>query len=189
MKNWLETRSGVIVDLTDPRPGDIHRADIAHALANTCRYGGHTSEFYSVAEHCVLMADWAFDFHGPDHVYNNKQEFARECLLHDAAEAYVGDLVSGVKRLVPGFQELEDRFDRVIRQAFGLGPCRWSAEVKEADTRILVDEAVRLMTTKGARWKILEDVRSLGVEIKCWKPDQARDEFLWRFERYVEGAT
>jgi hypothetical protein len=55
-KHEVETFSGLYVDTEDPRPDTIRLEDIAHALANTCRYGGHCSRFYSVAEHAVFCS-------------------------------------------------------------------------------------------------------------------------------------
>jgi 5'-deoxynucleotidase YfbR-like HD superfamily hydrolase len=68
--------------------------DIAHALSNICRYAGHTKRFYSVAEHCVVMAELF-----PDE--------AKAALLHDAAEAYFGDLPRPIKQMFPQFREME----------------------------------------------------------------------------------
>ena len=79
---WMLTATGHRFFLNDPRPEDIHIEDIAHALANICRFGGHSRTFYSVAEHSILVAEILRQDSQPRHVI-----FAG--LMHDAAEAYV----------------------------------------------------------------------------------------------------
>jgi hypothetical protein len=75
------TASGRLVDLAHPDLDSICVEDIAHALSHLCRYSGMVREFYSVAQHCVLVS------HHPA-----VQGYELEALLHDAAEAYTGDL-------------------------------------------------------------------------------------------------
>ena len=54
---WIETYTGRKFWPLAPSPDDIDIFDIAQALSMTCRYKGHTNEFYSVAEHSVLLAE------------------------------------------------------------------------------------------------------------------------------------
>jgi hypothetical protein len=84
--DWMQTFTGRAFYPLDPRPEDIDPVDIAHALSLICRYGGHSSRFYSVAEHCVLMSHAV----APEH--------ALWALLHDATEAYLGDMIRPLKR-------------------------------------------------------------------------------------------
>ena len=74
----IQTSSGRYIDLLAPSSGDIAIEDIAHALSHIARFNGHTSEFYSVAQHCVLCSRV------------NPGVMSFEKLLHDAAEAYIG---------------------------------------------------------------------------------------------------
>lgn len=82
--------SGTYLDLLNPDPTLIHPGDIAHHTAMTVRYGGGVRRFYSVAEHAVLVADLLVWQDKPD-------EIVAAGLLHDAAEAYVGDVIAPLK--------------------------------------------------------------------------------------------
>ncbi len=97
----------------DPRPEEMHIEDIAHALSNTCRFNGHISRFYSVAEHSVHMADQLSD------KGKNTQRWA---LLHDATEAYIGDMVRPLKHssVLEAFRDTEDVIHICVAKKFGL---------------------------------------------------------------------
>ena len=128
----LKTYSGVEIDLLNPKEEDILIEDIAHALANTCRFNGHVKRFYSVAEHSVLCAN----------LIENKR-YQLDALLHDASEAYLGDITRPLKALLPNYMAIEERFQRVIAKKFGLS-FPMPKEVKEIDNRMLVIEAQQL---------------------------------------------
>lgn len=125
--------SGALFDVLQPNPGDIRLDDIAHALSNICRFNGHTKEFYSVAQHSLLVSDLV-DY-----------EHKLQALMHDAAEAYVGDVVTPVKFLLGDkYRELITGVEKSIAQAFGY-PAELSEEVKAADLRALYLEFCFLM--------------------------------------------
>lgn len=179
---WVQTYSGIAFDLLDPRPEMVEIKDIAHALAHQCRYNGHTSHFYSVAQHSVLVSN-ALETVGSD------RELLLWGLLHDAAEAYVGDLVSPVKRLLrlkAGGATLASDFDRVeaqiqgvIVQKYGLGPNE-PAEVTEYDLRLLATERRDLFGQCPRDWQLKYE--PLYQRIVVW-PATAETEFLRRFDR------
>lgn len=105
----LTTYSGHHFDPLCPDPDLICIEDIAHALSNVCRYGGHADMFYSVAQHSSLMSSYC------------PHRLARACLLHDAAEAYVGDMVRPIKHgteLGEVFTEIEDYLLHMIFEKF-----------------------------------------------------------------------
>lgn len=119
-------RSGRYFDLTDPDPELVSIDDIAPALARLCRFTGHGA-FYSVAEHSVRVS------------YLVPPQLALWGLMHDAAEAYLGDVSAPLKSLLPDYRAIEDRIEPVVFGAFGLtGPI--PAEVKEADMLSLTIE-------------------------------------------------
>lgn len=178
--DWMQTFTGRAFYPLAPRIEDIEPVDIAHSLAMQCRYNGHVQRFYSVAEHCVLLHDWIFEAFGED---NRNDEVTRNlalaALLHDAAEAYIGDMVRPLKRSMPDFCAVDDALTDLIYERFGLPFSKLPAVVKEADTRILLDERAVLLGAPPQSWS-LGDAQPLGVEIKAWSPDVARVEYLSR---------
>ena len=131
---WMSTFTGKRFDPINPDVRTINIEDIAHALANLCRWGGHTSEFYSVAEHSYLVSKCC------------GEGYELDGLLHDAAEAYVGDMLKPIKynsRLGAEFKKFESRVTAAIAQRFGLGS--EPPSVKIADMRVLMAEARDLM--------------------------------------------
>lgn len=122
-------------DIVDPKPELIDILDIASALSKVCRFGGHVREFYSVAQHSVLCAQLA------------SPAAKRHALLHDAAEAYIGDLVRPLKyipEIYEQYSQLESKLESVIYERFGLDPVA-PPEVKEIDDRVVQHEAFYLM--------------------------------------------
>lgn len=124
----FSTLSGRRVHVLDPKPEDVALGDIANALSRICRFGGQVYAHVSVAQHSVMVAEIVADLGG------SKQEQLIG-LLHDATEAYVGDVISPLKRQLPGFQEIERKWALAIGQAFNLGDAlaNESALVKQAD--------------------------------------------------------
>ncbi len=170
----MQTYTGAQFWPMDPRASEVDPDDIAHALSMLCRYGGHSSEFYSVAEHCVLMS------------HAVSPENALAALLHDASEAYLVDVPRPLKRSagMEAYRVAEARVMDEIAARFGLsGGDAWyglPAEVKRADHRILVDERARLMSLgMHLDWR-LGDVEPLGVKIQCWAPAIAEERFIER---------
>ena len=94
-------QSGAWFDFLDPESSDFAIEDIAAGLSNICRYAGQCSGFYSVAEHSLLVSEVAFD-----HAY--------AALMHDAAEAFIGDVTRPLKQLLPDFKRIEAPH-RVVR--------------------------------------------------------------------------
>jgi hypothetical protein len=163
--DWMQTYTGRAFYPMDPRAEDIDPRDIAHALSMLCRYGGHVSRFYSVAEHCVLMSYMV-------------GECSLWALLHDATEAYVGDMIRPLKSGMPTYREVENRLMRRVCDRFGL-PYTCPAEVKEADNRILLDERSALMWPPAQPWAV-EDLAPLGVPVTGWTPAEAERQYLVR---------
>jgi len=181
--DWMQTFTGGRFYPMDPRPEEIEPADIAHALSLLCRYNGHVDRFYSVAEHCVHLSNVV---PRTDALFTH----ARWALLHDATEAYVGDMIRPLKQSMPDYRAAEDRVMVAIAERFGLGgPLEaWMPDaVKEADTRILLDERAALMSATRHRWGV-DDLEPLGVEIHGWPPEVAEREWLNRFRELMPGG-
>lgn len=165
--DWMQTYTGRAFYPLDPRAEDVDPHDIAHALAMICRYGGHTRSYYSVAEHCVLMSHAV----APGN--------ALWALLHDATEAYVGDMIRPLKQHMPAYRAAEKQVMAAICDRFGLDhDC--PAEVKDADLRILRDERDALMVPAPHPWRSVEGVSPLGVTVEGWAPVEAEKRYLDR---------
>ena len=167
--SWMQTYSGIRFFPEDPRPHMICMDDIAHALSLSCRYNGQCRRFYSVAEHSVLVSTMV------------PPELALPALLHDAAEAYVGDIVRGVKHLVQGFAEIEDKILSVILLKYGCCPVLDPA-IKQADEAVLYWEKQVLMPGHY-NWGLREPLEKVNIE--CWNPEDAKRVFLGRFRELV----
>lgn len=164
----LTTWSGRMVDFTNPSPDDIHIVDIAVALSRECRYASHASHFYSVAQHSVLRSRIV------------SQELAIEALLHDAAEAYIKDIPTPLKRQLPDYKVIEARFDWAIRVHFGL-PEESSQAIKEADNILLVTEVRDLFPAGRVLHKVPVAVEPMNGRIWPLARETAKDQFMDRF--------
>lgn len=175
--DWMITYTGRRFYPLDPRVSEVDWRDIAHSLAFTCRYGGHVRRFYSVAEHCAILAGYFLRLGKPD--------LAKWALLHDAAEAYVGDIIRPLKPSLDGFAQVEADVEFVIFERAGLiAPgAEWDgklpAEVKDADNRIIADEARALFgpdQIRSADWRLT--MEPLGVQVGAMHPDAAERHFI-----------
>jgi hypothetical protein len=171
--DWLQTYSGRKFYPLDPRPEDVAIEDIAHALANTCRYAGHSLCFYSVAEHAVQVS-----LHVPP-------QHALWGLLHDAAEAYTADIPRPLKPFLFGWKEIEARVMRAVCDHFGL-PHAEPPEVKAVDAGILADEKFAVMED-GPAWGSIG--APIGAEIRGLSPMEAKIAFLARFHALTRGGA
>lgn len=163
---WIYTNSGRQFYPLDPRPGDIDINDIAHSLANQCRFSGHCRKHYSVAQHSVLVS-----------MLCDPQD-ALWGLLHDASEAYLIDVPSPLKKL-PEFlfyREAEARLMAMVCDVFGLNRDE-PPSVKIADRRMCVTEARDLMKTKTCQ----VDAEPYDTCVVAWSHQVARSAFLNRF--------
>jgi hypothetical protein len=161
-------RSGRYFDFVNPTVDMIDPGDIAWALARICRFNGHSKGFYSVAQHSVLVAS----------ICPRNDEFAG--LMHDAAEAYVGDMVSPLKQLCPDFKVVETRVERVIAERFGL-PWPNPPSIKHADLRLLRTEQRDLTTGSKDTWSSADDHLPMREWIEPWPSEHAEHVWLDRF--------
>lgn len=163
----IQTYSGAMFDFLDPDPDTIIIEDIAHSLSLTNRFGGHTQKAYSVAQHCVLCAQMA------------PVGLSFQALMHDAQEAYVGDVATPLKQLLPDYQAMEARVEGAVRDKFGL-PREFDPRVKEVDTRMLATEAKHL----GFHWwnsLPASPYSSDQLRFEVWGPGRSYHEFMDMF--------
>ena len=176
--DWIQTFSGARFWPMDPRAEEVRIEDIAHALALVSRFGGHCRVFYSVAQHSVLVSEQC----GP--------EDALAGLLHDSAEAYLGDIPRPLKRQpeMVGYRVAEARVQRVVFERFGL-PWPMDMSVKIADEALLATEARDLMGVAGdfPTWELPQP--PLPNRVEPWDWATAKREFLYRFALLTMGGT
>lgn len=146
-KPYMLTASGKHFNLLDPKPEQVDHHDIFAAISKLCRFTGHCSEIYTVGQHSLLVMSLV-----PD-------EFRFEALMHDAAEAYTGDVGTPLKVVLgPAFREVEHRIEAVVREKYGL-PAKLSPEVKHADIVALGLEKRWLMPEDYESWPLLEGIK------------------------------
>lgn len=143
----------------------ISIGDIAHALSNICRFGGHCPTFYSVAQHSVMVS------------FMVPPEHALAALLHDASEAYLSDVVRPAKRMLPEYKQLEQEIHDQIAEHFGVDLNHPS--IKEADNLALYAEAKHFFGDV-TDW-CLDDFEC-HVRITPVSPEDAKRMFLMRYE-------
>jgi hypothetical protein len=173
---FIQTLSGRRVNPLDASAADIDPADVARALAHICRFGGHSRHFYSVAQHSVIVCD-LLEAEGatPDELM--------AALLHDASEAYLGDLPHPIKHrseLGAAFKAAEKRLEAVIAERFALPDA--SARVKPLDRALLATER-KVFSDVSWHWPELDGAHELDLKIEAWAPERAHEEFTRRYER------
>lgn len=173
----IATISGRVVDLAAPTPDMIDIEDIAHALSLLCRYNGHVEYHYSVAQHSCLVADHLHV--NPPKRRHTPDEWAFSGLMHDAAEAYVGDMGSPLKKMLPEFSMAEDAVFWAIADAFDYTPL----DVHNADIYLYAWERRDVAHVPGI-WDVPADLVLPEQIITPWPAAQAKAEFLERFGRY-----
>jgi len=167
---WIQTYTGKQFFPFNPKSESIDIIDIAFSLGKKCRFNGHTIGFYSVAEHSLSVCELL-----------ERQELPPKIclwgLLHDASEAYTGDISGPIKPFLSGFKKIEENIEKCIAKKFKL-PWPISPIVKRADLRLLSIEAYHVMKTPHpAKWDILF-CRSTGIKINNWNWQEATKSFL-----------
>ncbi len=167
--SYIQTLSGKHINYLNINHEDIVIEDIATALSHICRFAGHLPEFYSVAQHSVLVSQLV------------PAEFALEALLHDAAVAYCQDIPAPLKRLLPDYQRIEAYVDSEIRAKFGL-PAHQHDTVKYADLVMLGTERRDLDIDDGTVWPVLDGIPPTDLfTVIPLRPCQAYGLFMARF--------
>lgn len=174
---WAQLHSGSAWEFLRPDFDEIDLRDIAHSLSMQCRWNGHTQRFYSVAEHCVLVAETVRRMGG-----TSTEVLA--ALLHDAPEAYLADLPGPLKGMLPEYQQIEWEHARCITVRFGLALGDLSLPiVVQADRMMLRLEGQQLITPSPRFDDWLESLHQPLAEpvmpdLKCLTPDDARQAFM-----------
>lgn len=175
INNCMLTYTGQYVNILEPDPATINISDIAHALSQINRFGGHTRCFYSVAQHCVLAS------------YLVTQKYQMHTLLHVAAEAYYGDMIHPLKHLAHhrAYRDHESVMQSLIYERFGLGRAQDQEcldIVRTADLIMLATERRDLMAPDQTPWAILHGIKPARGTIRPMMPHAAETAFLKRYK-------
>lgn len=154
--NAIFIRSGILFDVFNPKVEDIFEEDIAHALSQLCRYGGHSPDFYSVAQHSYLCS-----------FFPGTPQEQLECLMHDGSEAYMVDLPRPIKRAFPEYIRIENNLLEVIFKHYDLN-FPLSKHVHDVDDAMLSIEFNAFYTNPDPTFEF-------------WVPKEAKKKFLERF--------
>lgn len=173
---WMLTATGRRVSLSEIGPADIDIADIAHHLSHLCRFTGATRQFYSVAEHSLLVCDLV----RCRALHDYWLQLA--ALLHDAHEAYLGDISTPLKQVVGEFSAIDRAVSRAVAARFGL-PATQAPEVKRADLEALAIEKRDLMPDHPEPWAVLKGIEPPdGWCAILTTPEDSRLSYLQRFQ-------
>jgi uncharacterized protein len=205
--DWVETRTGISFHPFDPKPEEVDIRDIAHSLSMLCRFNGHCSEFYSVAEHSIRVVDLlaAQDIHTPAGLLRG--------LLHDAGEAYVSDIPRPIKKNVSTFRVIEKNICSVIFERFYISSKEIYFDylsqaphllftngegvltsididdyIKQADNILLATEARDLDMNREDNW-YLENNNPLPQVIVPLSQTEAKRLFLRKFYELASKVT
>lgn len=158
---YMQTFSGIKFYPDKIKKSDILLDDIIHALSNTCRYSGHSKEFYSVAEHCIVMADFF-----PEH--------KKLALFHDAAEAYMGDLPRPIKNLIPDYKKIELDLLNIILEMVGIQLTHANINlIERMDTYMLSHErrSPKIMQNRKLTWgDSIDTLNDSLYDFECYPP-------------------
>ena len=146
MPGTIRVRSGKYVDVLNLSAESVDPKDIAHGLAHLCRFGGHTAQYYSVAEHSLHVAAMLMRQFGDE-------DLALAGLLHDAAEAYLGDIVRPLKHTdtMNKYRDVEEIAETAIESRFSLQVPITDERIKAADSELLVWEMAIFRDTE---WRV-----------------------------------
>jgi len=168
--NWMQTFTGRQFWPLDPRPEEICIEDIAHSLSMYCRFGGHCKEFYPVGEHSLFVM----------RLVPEKDKL--QALLHDAPEAYLGDVINPLKRMLPEYQRAEHAVWLAVCERFDISPCL-SEAVRYADRIAVMTERRDICSPPPASWGPgFEDVPPAVAHVRAGvMPYRIEDDFLVAF--------
>lgn len=168
MDNYIETYTGKKIDFFDPRPEQIDIEDIIHGLSRIARFSGQTKEDYTVGQHTLNV------------VRILPSQHRLQGFLHDAAEAYIGDMPTPFKRKMPDFIALESRIWCAIADRFKVDIVLHPA-VKQADGVMLMSER-DVLKPAVTDWGVLEDNLRVDVKFRGMQSVQTRDNLraVWK---------
>lgn len=180
---WIITHTGQHTNPLDLNAADVEIENIAHALSNICRFGGHTPEFYSVAQHSVRVAAMVSEYHPSLYL---------AALLHDAAEAFLGDVVRPIKQTsdMALYHAAEARAMRAIYKAYGIKLSAHERTIIDAADKICMGIEGKQFFGDISEWDIdvtEQDLAKYPSRFECLAPDKAKAAFLFCFATATGG--
>lgn len=169
----IQTSEGAFFDFLKPSEYTPTIFEVGYALSNLCRFTGHVGQFYSVAQHSVLVSRIV------------PPRLAYEGLMHDCAEAFIGDMSAPLKRLLPQYKEIERRVEMAIFPRLGL-TYPSPIEVKRADLVALATEQ-RDLFVKQRQWSELSGIEPVAERIQPLPPKLAYRLFMERYSELRKG--
>lgn len=171
---WITTNSGKRFDFTHLAANEFDINDIAHALAHINRFTGHTDQPYTVAQHSVYVSKIV------------PNEYALAGLMHDASEAYLGDVSAPLKALLPDYRRIEHNVECWLMAHFDIPIHHFThPSIKAADLRMLATEKRDLVNWQS-EWEVLQGIAPLTKRIIPWEPLYAEAMFLSRFAELTQ---
>lgn len=181
VSNAIRLRSGRYLDLKDPKPDQFAFSDIAGALSKICRFGAQSIKFYSVAEHSVHCYQRSFALGG-------SAPANKVALLHDASEAFLGDVVKPLKNMLLNYERIEAKVERVIFDKYGIPAFGrqnvMDEHVKPIDRDMVIWEKRFLFDTSGEPlWEGEAFVPPCPIEFQCYGYEDAEFWFTYCAEQ------
>ncbi len=175
----IQLYKGSFFNFDDIENNIVTIEDIAHSLSNQCRWSGHTLFHYSVAQHLCYCCDAAYEKYQSD-------QWAYECLMHDAPESVMVDLPRPLKRILSGYTELNDRIETFFGKKFHYTH-PMPKEVQLIDDAMLITEYQQVVdAVSQSHHPTFTNfyVEPLNIEIEVWSHGRAENEFLDRYFEY-----
>lgn len=165
--------SGNYINLKNPDPELISMFDISSGVSNISRYSGQldVERWFSVAEHLLCCLDVAKELG-----YNKKQQL--HVLMHDATEAYLGDMSKPLKRMLPVYKWFESKMTQAIEKRFGLDFNKHHDAIKYIDNALLLAERFVIYGDDGITWQNQESIMKVSIVPRFLKPKDARNLFM-----------
>lgn len=170
MKNRISLVGGGFFDFNNPEISEFTIEDIARNLSHINRFTGSTEVAYNVAQHSVYVS------------LACPQEWAMEALMHDACEAFLGDVSKPLKNMLPDYRKIEYKVEKAIFKKYDL-EFPFDSRVKDADNAVFVCER-RDLQPKCPQGMLSKDgvhVAAAPFKIVPWNAKKSEKEFLKRF--------
>jgi hypothetical protein len=168
MDGWIKTASGLKFHIFHPSIKEVSLYDVAHSLSLLCRFNGHTPFLYTVGAHSIIGS------------YVCEPIFAKDFLMHDSTESFIGDMATPLKREMSEFKKVENNIYKTIAEKFKVSN-PLPKEIKEMDKLMFMMEWVYLMSGKKPNGIELPMSKKRFMSIATLPPEKIERLFIKRF--------